>query len=90
MNSRDLICKEVELLIKDLLLPLSLADRACGWTPECQSATMDLLKKIQSALIEQRTIEQLNLGRGLDHWGVEGGELFEKACKLSNHLRELN
>ena len=90
MKNRDQILTEVESLIGDLAAPLSQSEIAFGWTLESQNATLKLLNEIRAALVERRPIEKLSIGRGLDHWGVEGGQLLENACKLSNHLREMN
>jgi len=89
MENRDKILTEVESLIGELAAPLSQSEISFGWTPESQNATLKLLNEIRAALVDRRPIEKLSIGRGLDHWGVEGGRLLESACKLSNNLREL-
>ena len=89
MKTRDQILTEVESLIRDLAAPLAQSEIAFGWTPQCQSATLKLLIEVRVALVERRPFGKLNIGRGLDHWGVVGGRLLENACRLSNGLREL-
>lgn len=70
-------------------MPLSQADQAAGWTTGAQKATLTLLGEIRNSLVEGRPIAKINIGRGLDHWDIEDGGLFERACALSNSLREI-
>jgi hypothetical protein len=88
--NRDTLIHELSELNVVLSAPLSESERANGWTLESQQATLQLLGEIMTALRENRDLPaHLSLGRGLDHWGVEGGPLFEKTCAVSNHLRQL-
>jgi hypothetical protein len=44
-----------------------------------------------SAGIDFRTKPEYGtLIRGLDHWGISKGELFEAAVKISNSIRDLD
>lgn len=87
--TRDEVLKEICELDSAMSAPLSEAELANGWTPRSQQATLALLREIAGALRTGGNLPGLSMGRGLDHWGIEGGELFEKACKLSNHLRQM-
>jgi hypothetical protein len=89
VKNRDKIIEDVEALTNDPSLPLSQDDQAAGWTIKAQEATLKLLHEIRKALVEGQPISNLSIGRGLDHWGVDRGQLFEKACALSNSLREM-
>jgi len=86
---RQEIIQAIEELKAALTAPLPGEELANGWTPKSQEATLALLHEIEEALPAKRELPSLSIGRGLDHWGVEGGPLFEMACELSNCLREV-
>ncbi|MCX5658804.1 MAG: hypothetical protein NTW19_03670 [Planctomycetota bacterium] len=86
---RHEIILEVEELVAALAAPLPELELANGWSAACQTATRSLLQGIAEDLRTRKRIPHMTIGRGLDHWGVEGGPLFERACVISNHLREI-
>jgi|GEM_PF-6334263 len=89
MNDVTQIKSDLESLIKKLENPLTEMDFNCGWTEGAQTATLKLLRDIDNDLQRGKTLPHLNLGRGLDHWGVEEGVLLEEISRLSNKLRSL-
>jgi hypothetical protein len=76
-------------LIATLEQPLSPAELANGWTMQCQVAILSLLRDLRDSVSRDGALPELSIGRGLDHWGVERGPLFEKACAISNRLDDL-
>lgn len=89
MKTRDQIIHDIRAFVGDLGLPLEQHEIANGWSGECQIETLRILNGLHETLLHRLPIGQLNLGRGLDHWGVEGGPFFERACALSNKIRNL-
>jgi len=89
MNDKTQIESDLESLIKKLESPLTEMDFSCGWTEGAQAATLELLREIGNDLQSGKILPHLNLGRGLDHWGIEEGVLLEEICRLSNRLRSL-
>lgn len=79
---------ELGELIAVLEQPLSSLELTNGWTSQSQSAILSLLRNLREAIRFDRTLPELNIGRGLDHWGIEGGPLIEKICAVSNELRD--
>ena len=90
MTTLEQLIHEVDVLIQDLRLPLSSEEVAVGWTAQSQTTTINWLAAIRGTLINRQPLENLNIVRGLDHWGVEAGSLFGRACALSNKLRAYN
>ena len=50
-------------------------------------ALLNLLNLIKEKLVNEEIIENISIARGMDHWGIIGGELLEKGAQLSNHIR---
>ena len=58
-----------------------------GWSPESQEVAKTYLEALKSALISRADLPSLGITRGLDHWGVVGGDLFEDIARVTNKLR---
>ncbi|MES2151046.1 MAG: hypothetical protein V4508_14800 [Pseudomonadota bacterium] len=77
----------VDRVIAQLSVPVRVAERADGWTPEGKQAMTLFFKRLQSALADNRPIEHLNISRAFDSWGVTRGEILERAAQVSKALR---
>jgi hypothetical protein len=86
---RDEVLKMIGTLIADVSVPLSEEELHNGWTIQSQQAFQKTLKRIETDIREGRDLPPLFLARGLDHWGVEAGELLRRAAQVSNHLRQV-
>ncbi len=82
------LISEIDDMLKGLQSPLSKSEIDCGWTVECQLAMKKMFIDIQEKLKNEQELPTVFIAKGLDHWGVSGGQLFEKAATISNHLRE--
>jgi hypothetical protein len=87
------ISKHTILLLIDrvssvLNQPLSALEIQSGWTTEAQSAFLKLIAELRAKVENDAIIPNLSLSRGLDSWGVTGGQLVEIAAELSNSLRD--
>lgn len=90
MDKRSGIRSEIKLLTTDLSEPLAQSEISAGWTVEAQQAMLKLLGELDHDIAAGKSLpKNLSIGRGLDHWGVEEGELLQRMCRLSNRLREL-
>lgn len=87
---KNQLLNELDDLIAKLEQPLPPAELANGWTPQSQAAILSLLRNVRENVRQDGALPELSIGRGLDHWGVEGGPMFEKACAVSNLLREFS
>jgi hypothetical protein len=84
------IRSETRSLIATLSEPLGQEEISAGWTVQAQLAMLKLLGEIDHDIEAGNSLpKNLSIGRGLDHWGVEDGELLRRMCALSNCLREL-
>lgn len=88
MISKSELEARIDVLLSALAAPLSAADERDGWTPAAREAFQRMLTEIQRALASKEDVPDVSLSRGLDSWGVVGGELSERAAELSNALRE--
>lgn len=82
------LLNELDGLIATLEMPLSPEELANGWTTQSQAAILSLLQNVRDSVRQDDALPELSIGRGLDHWGVECGPVFETACAISNRLRE--
>jgi hypothetical protein len=90
MDKSSEIRSEIRSLIATLSEPLEQEEISAGWTGQAQQAMLKLLGEIDHDIEAGNSLpKNLSIGRGLDHWGVEDGELFQRMCALSNCLREL-
>jgi hypothetical protein len=84
----DPLVNDLSDFIVVLEQPLSSEELKNGWTTDCQTAIAVRLKEILEVIRHNRPFQELgSLGRSLDHWGVTDGPLLERACALSNRLR---
>jgi hypothetical protein len=87
MDSQEISDRISELLIA-LSSPLTASEEADGWSPESKHATRKYLLGLQSALETGSELPPLGITRGLDHWGVIGGDLLESISEITNRIRE--
>ncbi len=59
-----------------------------GWTQESKHAAHKYVTELSAALNSGAPLPPLGIVRGLDHWGVIGGDLLESIAKVSNTLRK--
>ena len=86
--SRATVIQDIEALLSKLSLPVSAAEAEDGWTTQSKAAARDYFEKLQTALNQGSEMPDLGIARGLDHWGVVGGELLKEAARITNYVRE--
>jgi hypothetical protein len=92
MYSRVDLEHKVEAILRRLRSGLTEEDVQSGWTERARDAMIVFFDRMlrdvhtgQSLMpLEYRTIL-----RGLDHWGVVAGELFDKAAEISANVAVL-
>jgi hypothetical protein len=80
---------DIEALVAKLSLPCSASEAGDGWTSESKAAARDYFVRLRTALSERSKLPELGIVRGLDHWGVVGGDLLEEAASITSRLREV-
>lgn len=88
MIDRLALLAQLDRFAARLAAPLAPADLREGWSPAAQAAYVRLLADLRTQLTNDAALPSLSLSRGLDAWGVGGGDLAEAAAELSNALRE--
>jgi hypothetical protein len=74
-------------LIDELSLPLRPEEVAHGWSEPSQAAMLKFFEDLRQRVIAGEQLGYLGIVRGLDHWGISGGELFRKAAEVDHELR---
>jgi len=85
MDSQDL--KEIDAILLRLNSPLKEDDVKNGWSAESQKVAATYFETLKSAFISGSALPSLGIVRGLDHWGVTGGDLLEDLARVTNKLR---
>lgn len=80
--------EQIQTIRRALRSPVSPEEDADGWTTKSKEAANNYLGTIEAALASGNRLPPLGIVRGLDHWGVVGGELLESIATVSNLLRD--
>ncbi len=93
MSSKADVLKKIERVISRLSSGLTPVDKRDGWTEESRIAILQLFQDLQARLLANANVSDadrsLNLSRGMDSWGVTGGDLLELGAEISVELRTL-
>ncbi len=68
--------------------PLSPEESAAGWTEKSCADTLRFFRKLEIDLSNGADIPYVSIGRALDGFGIDGGQLLEDACRISVALNE--
>jgi hypothetical protein len=79
--------KRIEKLIQKLSLPPNESEIQHGWTPKSKTAMKGLLEDLLARLRSGLPLPPVNISRGMDTWGITGGDILEEGAKISNQLR---
>jgi hypothetical protein len=83
------IVAAIDDLIEKLSGPLTGNEVANGWSERSQKAMLEFFQDLRLKLMsDDESLLYFSIVRGLDHWGVSGGELFQKAAEVDRELRE--
>jgi len=85
---RGEVIREIEAYIDLISGPMSERNVEDGWDPESQQAVLQMMREIQKALRESTPVPKWSLVRSMDALAVRG-ELFDRACEISNHIRKM-
>lgn len=78
----------IDDLIQKLSRPLDADELLHGWSEPSQEAMLKFFQDLRLKLEAGERVPYLSIVRGLDHWGISGGELFQEAAKVDHDLRE--
>ena len=93
MITRDEIANRLENLIGQLSKELPPTEIQNGWTEDSRQAMLKFFQRLHSDLasgvVVSSKTEYVTISRGMDHWGITGGELLEEAAKISFAIKML-
>jgi hypothetical protein len=81
------LVRNINELIDELSLPLEPEEVSHGWSEHSQTAMLKFFEDLRQRVIAGEQLSYLGIVRGLDHWGINGGELFRKAAEVDQQLR---
>jgi hypothetical protein len=87
MTRQDLVVR-LDDIIERLSGPLPEAELRHGWTEQSRKAMGIFFTRMRGDVVAGKDLksfpEYVGLVRGLDHWGIGGGELFRAAAELGS------
>jgi hypothetical protein len=90
MDQEDMVAKLDAILVR-LSAPVSTVEAAEGWTAESKSAMTNFFERMRADVIRGLDVRSnpayVSVTRGLDHWGIASGGLFEAAAAISSLAR---
>lgn len=87
---KETVLINVRWMIDRLSRPLSVSDLQYGWIEESRLVFLAYFQDLEQKLIAEQPIPALNIPRGMDTWGILGGNLFQMAAEISVELPKLN
>lgn len=87
MKAAGEIVDAVDAVIRKLSDPVTPSEMKEGWTTQSKQAAAKYFKELRQSLTEGNTLPPLDIVRGLDHWGVTGGDLLKEISRVTNALR---
>ena len=92
MDDRAELLKRVDRMIQRLSSPLLPSYIADGWSEEARTAMLKFFEELHAKLLSAEPLsemkEHLTIARGMDTWGVTGGDLLEESAEISCMLSE--
>ncbi len=92
MDDRAELLKRVDRMIQRLSSPLLPSHVADGWSEEARTAMLKVFMKLHAKLMSAEPLSEmtkhLTIARGMDTWGVTGGDLLKEGAEISCMLTE--
>jgi hypothetical protein len=93
MDKRASVIRKIEQLINNLSNPLPPSEIANGWSEESRQAMLKFFKdlhfQLMSGQFKLAEHASFHLVRGMDHWGIIGGDLLKQASEIQSDLHEI-
>ena len=92
MSHRVDVLPKIERMVGRLSKPLSPTDLAHGWSEQRRIAMLDLFDELRRRLESPEPLpekfKELSISRGMDSWGITGGDLLDEATAISLGLAD--
>ncbi|HEY6330933.1 MAG TPA: hypothetical protein VI756_16495 [Blastocatellia bacterium] len=93
MANRKQLIERIDRVLDRLSQGLRQSDIANGWSEKSRAAMIELFQRVKDALASpeplSKDIRNLSISRGMDSWGITGGDLLEEGAEISCELAEL-
>ncbi|HYL99547.1 MAG TPA: hypothetical protein VEZ90_11385 [Blastocatellia bacterium] len=93
MSDRTHLIARIERVLQRLSSGLQPDDIANGWSDQSRTAMTQLFERLRSRLQSPEPLSEedkrLSISRGMDSWGITGGDLLEEGAEISCELAEL-
>ena len=89
MIKTEKLLQDIQSLLTQLRASLTQDEDSNGWSKESKATAAVYFEKLTASLRADSVLPGLGIVRGLDHWGVTGGDLLEEIARITNRLREM-
>ena len=87
------LLERLDNILERLSMPLPEAEVQQGWTEQSRDAMRTFFLQMRSDAAARKDLKSIphyvGLLRGLDHWGIAGGELFEAAARIGSLVTQI-
>jgi hypothetical protein len=84
------LLEKLSEIISALDKPISNEEVTDGWTAKDKKTAVDMFLAIRLAVEYDRHLPPLNIQKGLNHWGVVCGPIFDQAVAIAVELKSLD
>ena len=88
-NPRAEIVTELAALARELAGPMPAGAASDGWRPETWCRWAATFAELERKALGSEALSHASIARALDHDGVLGGPILERAAVVSNSIRAL-
>ena len=88
-SKKEAVSRNIDAIIDRLSLGLSDDDVQHGGNQQSRQGLLEFFVDLRANVVEGDLPRYLFVARGMDHWGITGGEPLELGALISNQIREL-
>jgi hypothetical protein len=81
-----MLSANLDALLARLSVPATPEEQARGWTPQAKAGIASYFRQKKAELAQGSLLADPGLVRGLDAWGVSGGDLYDAILNFNRQL----
>lgn len=89
MGTRSDVVKKIDSFFDQLSNPLAVEELKNGWTKENQKVVLEFFKGLRERVLNGEHVENIQVSRRLDAWGIVEGALLEFAEGVGQDVENL-
>ena len=81
-----MLAAQLDALLIKLSAPVTADEQAHGWTTEAKAGMAEYARDAKIRFAREALVRDFSLVRGLDAWGVGGGQLYDEIMDFNRQL----